>query len=63
VPILFSTATVLLDAGDTAGHLGQSAADVDVVLDYLWSEPTTAAMIAVLTNRADRGRPAALLDR
>jgi hypothetical protein len=28
-----------------------------VVIDYLWGEPTTAAMIAVVTARADRGKP------
>jgi hypothetical protein len=37
--------------------MGQAAADVDVVIDYLWGEPAAAAMIAVVTNRADRGRP------
>lgn len=29
------------------------AADVDVVLDYLWGEPTVAAMAAMLPARAD----------
>ncbi|SFJ31358.1 NADPH:quinone reductase [Amycolatopsis sacchari] len=33
------------------------AADVDVVLDYVWGEPTAAAMAAVVTHRADRGKP------
>ena len=28
-----------------------------MVLDYLWGEPAVAAMIAVLTNRADRSKP------
>ena len=41
----------------TAGRLGQAAADVDVVLDYLWGEPAAAAMTAVLTKRADRSKP------
>jgi hypothetical protein len=27
------------------------------VLDYLWGPPTTDAMIAIVTNRADRGKP------
>jgi hypothetical protein len=27
------------------------------VLDYLWGEPTAAAMAAVVTGRADRGQP------
>jgi NADPH:quinone reductase-like Zn-dependent oxidoreductase len=32
------------------------AADVDVVIDYLWGEPTAKAMVEILTNRADRGK-------
>jgi len=36
-------------------RLGQAAADVDI--DYLWGEPATAAMIAVVTDRTDRGKP------
>jgi len=44
-------------ADDTADRLGQAAADVDVVLDYLWGEPAAAAMTAVLTKRADRSKP------
>ena len=30
------------------------AADVDVVIDYVWGEPTPRAMVDLLTNRADR---------
>jgi len=33
------------------------AADVDVVIDYVWGEPTAAAMVEILTNRRDRGQP------
>jgi NADPH:quinone reductase-like Zn-dependent oxidoreductase len=33
------------------------AADVDLVIDYVWGEPTSAAMMEIITNRADRGRP------
>jgi NADPH:quinone reductase-like Zn-dependent oxidoreductase len=57
LPALGATATVRLDgdAGETA--LGQAAADVDVVIDYLWGEPAAAAMIAVVTHRADRSKP------
>jgi NADPH:quinone reductase-like Zn-dependent oxidoreductase len=33
------------------------AADVDVVIDYVWGEPTARAMTDMLTARADRGRP------
>jgi NADPH:quinone reductase-like Zn-dependent oxidoreductase len=33
------------------------AADVDVVLDYVWGEPAADAMIPMLTARADRTAP------
>lgn len=33
------------------------AADVDVVLDYVWGPPTADALRAIVTARADRGRP------
>ncbi|MGW0808137.1 quinone oxidoreductase family protein [Nonomuraea sp. NPDC002799] len=35
------------------------AADVDVVIDYVWGEPAAAAMIPLLTARADRTAPLA----
>ncbi len=56
---LGATGTVLLegDPGDIARRLGQAAADADVVIDYLWGQPTAAAMLAVVTDRADRARP------
>lgn len=38
-------------------RLAQSAADVDIVLDYLWGDPAAAAMVALLTSRADRSKP------
>jgi NADPH:quinone reductase-like Zn-dependent oxidoreductase len=59
LPALGATGTVLLegDTDDIARRLGRAAADVDVVIDYLWGEPTAAAMVAVVTGRADRGRP------
>jgi NADPH:quinone reductase-like Zn-dependent oxidoreductase len=50
-----ATETVLLD-GD-ARRIAASAADVDVVIDYLWGEPTAAAMTAIVTARSDRGQP------
>ncbi len=56
---LGATDTVPLD-GDprsVAERLGRAAAEVDVVIDYLWGEPTAAAMAAVVTGRADEGRP------
>ena len=55
---LGATATVRLDADATsAERLGAAAADVDVVIDYVWGEPAVAAMVAVLSGRSDRGRP------
>jgi NADPH:quinone reductase-like Zn-dependent oxidoreductase len=33
-----------------------AAAEVDVVLDYVWGEPTATAMTDLLTARRDRGR-------
>jgi NADPH:quinone reductase-like Zn-dependent oxidoreductase len=58
LPALGATDTVLLegDAADIANRLGQAAGDVDVVIDYLWGEPTAAAMIAIVTARADPGK-------
>jgi NADPH:quinone reductase-like Zn-dependent oxidoreductase len=59
LPALGATDTVLLegDADDVARRLGRAATDVDVVIDYLWGEPTAAAMVAVVTDRDDRGKP------
>jgi len=56
---LGADATVQLtdDPDATALTLGQAAAEVDIVLDYLWARPAQAAMIALLTARADRSRP------
>jgi NADPH:quinone reductase-like Zn-dependent oxidoreductase len=42
----------LLDTDD----LAKAAADVDVVLDYLWGPPTEQAMPALLTARTDRAK-------
>jgi NADPH:quinone reductase-like Zn-dependent oxidoreductase len=59
LPPLGATGTVPLEAdADTVAHrLGQAATDVDVVIDYLWGQPAAAAMIAIVTDRADRGKP------
>jgi len=59
LPAVGATDTVSLD-GTTeavARRLGQAASDVDAVLDYLWGEPAAVAMMAVVTDRADRGQP------
>jgi NADPH:quinone reductase-like Zn-dependent oxidoreductase len=59
LPALGATDTVLLQgtADDIARRLGRATHDVDVVIDYLWGEPTAAAMLAVVTDRANRGEP------
>ncbi|MEV7045925.1 zinc-binding alcohol dehydrogenase family protein [Amycolatopsis sp. NPDC051061] len=49
-------AEVPADEALTFDELGK-AADVDVVLDYVWGPPTTAALRTIVTERADRGRP------
>jgi NADPH:quinone reductase-like Zn-dependent oxidoreductase len=47
----------LSDDGDvTAERLASAAAEVDLVVDYLWGEPTAIAMMAILKARADRSR-------
>jgi NADPH:quinone reductase-like Zn-dependent oxidoreductase len=56
---LGADATVCLDGppADAARRLGQAASDADVVIDYLWGQPAADAMLAVVTNRTDRGQP------
>jgi len=36
--------------------LAAAAAEVDIVLDYLWGEPAQRAIVALLSARADRSR-------
>lgn len=52
LPALGATDTVMLDDPE----LGELCSDTDVVLDYLWGEPTTAAMTGIVTRRADRAK-------
>ncbi len=40
----------------TAEHLASAAAEVDIVLDYLWGAPAVNAMLAMLEARSDRSR-------
>ena len=44
------------DAGATADALAAAAAEVDIVLDYLWGGPAQRAITALLTARSDRSR-------
>jgi NADPH:quinone reductase-like Zn-dependent oxidoreductase len=53
-----ATETVVLDGAEKSAELlGRQTTDVDVVLDYVWGEPTAAAMLAVVSGRSDRRRP------
>jgi len=45
------------EASEVAARLGKAAADVDVVIDYVWGQATAAAMVAIVTNRTDAGKP------
>jgi NADPH:quinone reductase-like Zn-dependent oxidoreductase len=44
------------DSDATAAALGKAAAEVDIVIDYLWAEPAERAIVALLTARSDRSR-------
>jgi NADPH:quinone reductase-like Zn-dependent oxidoreductase len=44
------------DAAASAEALASAAAEVDIVLDYLWGEPARSAMLALLGARRDRSR-------
>ncbi|MEV0094020.1 zinc-binding alcohol dehydrogenase family protein [Streptomyces sp. NPDC050738] len=44
------------DEDDIADRLASAAADVDVVIDYLWGRPAQQAMPALLTARTDRSK-------
>jgi NADPH:quinone reductase-like Zn-dependent oxidoreductase len=44
------------DADATAAELAKAAADVDIVIDYLWGKPAGQALMAMLTARVDRSR-------
>ena len=48
-------ADVVVPLGD-AEAVGVAAADVDVVIDYVWGQPAVDVMRALVTARADRGR-------
>ncbi|GAA1367477.1 quinone oxidoreductase family protein [Streptomyces beijiangensis] len=44
------------DGDEVADRLGRTAADVDVVIDYLWGRPAQQAMPALLKARTDRSK-------
>jgi NADPH:quinone reductase-like Zn-dependent oxidoreductase len=49
--------TISLAREDADDALGEAAADVDVVVDYLWSTPAEHAIRALVGHRHDRSRP------
>jgi NADPH:quinone reductase-like Zn-dependent oxidoreductase len=59
LPALGATGTVSLagNADAVSRRLGETAADVDVVLDYVWGQLAANVMAAIITNRADRAKP------
>jgi len=44
------------DTDATARSLADAASEIDVAVDYLWGEPTSRAIMAILTAREDKGR-------
>lgn len=58
LPGIGADATVALtdDADATAAELAKEAAEVDLVIDYLWGRPAGDAIMALLRARADRSR-------
>jgi len=58
---LGADAVVALD-GDgrtVARELAESGEDVDVVIDYLWGQPTRDALYAIIPHRTDGAQPLA----
>jgi NADPH:quinone reductase-like Zn-dependent oxidoreductase len=59
LPWLGADRVVDLGEGGSAGidALAEAAAEVDVVIDYLWGKPAEAAIPAIVRRREDRARP------
>jgi NADPH:quinone reductase-like Zn-dependent oxidoreductase len=56
LPALGADRVVELSGAESIDALGESAAEVDVVIDYLWGEPAEAAIPAIVRRREDRSR-------
>jgi NADPH:quinone reductase-like Zn-dependent oxidoreductase len=56
LPGLGADRVVELADADSIDALGEAAAEVDVVIDYLWGKPAEAAIPAIVRRRADRSR-------
>jgi NADPH:quinone reductase-like Zn-dependent oxidoreductase len=50
------TVQLTSDARATGQALAAAAAEVDIVIDYLWGEPAQRAIMALLEGRSDRSR-------
>jgi NADPH:quinone reductase-like Zn-dependent oxidoreductase len=48
--------TIDIAAGDAAAQFTAKAANVDVVLDYLWGPPAEQAIVPLISGRDDRSR-------
>ncbi|HEY0278049.1 MAG TPA: zinc-binding alcohol dehydrogenase family protein, partial [Solirubrobacterales bacterium] len=57
LPALGADRVVSLEAGEEAtAALAEAAAEVDVVVDYLWGKPAEAAIPSIVRARRDRAR-------
>jgi len=56
LPGLGADRVVELADAESIDALGEAAAEVDVVVDYLWGKPAEAAIPAIVRRRADRSR-------
>jgi NADPH:quinone reductase-like Zn-dependent oxidoreductase len=58
LPGIGADATVALtdDADATTAALADAASEVDLVIDYLWGKPASAAIMALIRARTDRSR-------
>jgi NADPH:quinone reductase-like Zn-dependent oxidoreductase len=64
LPALGADATISLrgDPQEIDRRLGETASEVDVVLDYLWGPVTERALPTVIGQRADQSRPLAWIE-
>ncbi len=44
------------ESEEVSARLGEAAANVDVVIDYVWGKPAEEAMVSLLKHRQDRSR-------
>ncbi len=60
LPALGADETIPLAQGapeQVADRLGRAGGEIDVVIDYLWGEPSVNALIPLVTHRADESKP------